>query len=148
MSPLPPPGLVKDLRGYDPTLRLRFGRHRKLWMVEKALPVRHPSLAQERPNPLGHSPAAKDVFDAMWRGECDGNADIIIESKGLKQISDTGEIEQLIAGILAANPQQVADYRNGKEKAFNSLVGQAMKATKGKANPAQVNELLKKKLTE
>jgi aspartyl-tRNA(Asn)/glutamyl-tRNA(Gln) amidotransferase subunit B len=91
---------------------------------------------------------AKDVFDAMWCGECDGNADIIIESKGLKQISDAGEIEQLIAGILAANPQQVADYRNGKEKAFNSLVGQAMKATKGKANPAQVNEVLKKKLTE
>ena len=91
---------------------------------------------------------AKDVFDAMWRGECDGNADIIIETKGLKQISDAGEIEQLIDGILAANPQQVADYRSGKEKAFNSLVGQAMKATKGKANPAQVNELLKKKLTE
>ena len=92
--------------------------------------------------------AAKDVFDAMWRGECDGNADIIIETKGLKQISDAGEIEQLIDGILAANPQQVADYRSGKEKAFNSLVGQAMKATKGKANPAQVNALLKKKLTE
>ncbi len=89
---------------------------------------------------------AKDVFDAMWRGECDGNADIIIESKGLKQISDAGKIEQLIDGILAANPQQVADYRNGKEKAFNSLVGQAMKATKGKANPQQVNELLRKKL--
>ncbi len=91
---------------------------------------------------------AKDVFDAMWRGECGGDADIIIGTKGLKQISDAGEIEQLIDGILAANPQQVADYRNGKEKAFNSLVGQAMKATKGKANPAQVNELLKKKLIE
>jgi aspartyl-tRNA(Asn)/glutamyl-tRNA(Gln) amidotransferase subunit B len=91
---------------------------------------------------------AKDVFDAMWRGEYGGDADTIIEANGLKQISDAGEIEQLIAGILAANPQQVADYRNGKEKAFNSLVGQAMKATKGKANPAQVNALLKKKLTE
>ncbi len=89
---------------------------------------------------------AKDVFDAMWRSEYGGDADTIIEAKGLKQISDVDEIEKLIDDILAAQPQQVADYRNGKEKAFNSLVGQAMKATKGKANPTQVNELLKKKL--
>ena len=89
---------------------------------------------------------AKDVFDAMWRVECNGDADLIIESKGLKQISDMSEIEKLIDDILAANPQQVSDYHNGKEKAFNSLVGQAMKATKGKANPSQVNDLLKKKL--
>ncbi len=91
---------------------------------------------------------AKDVFDAMWRSEYGSDADIIIKAKNLKQISDVGEIEKLIDNILAAQPQQVADYRNGKEKAFNSLVGQAMKATKGKANPVQVNELLKKKLTE
>ena len=90
---------------------------------------------------------AKDVFDSMWRGEHGGNADIIIEKKGLKQISDSDEIEKLIDEILVANTQQVADYRNGKEKAFNSLVGQVMKATRGKANPAQVNAILKQKLT-
>ncbi len=90
---------------------------------------------------------AKDVFDSMWQGESDGNADAIIEAKGLKQISDSGEIEKLIDDVLAANEQQVADYRNGKEKAFNSLVGQVMKATRGKANPAQVNTILKEKLS-
>ena len=88
---------------------------------------------------------AKDVFDAMWAGE--GNADAIIEARGLKQISDSGEIEKIVETVIAANPQQVADYRSGKEKAFNSLVGQVMKATKGKANPQQVNETLKRKLT-
>jgi aspartyl-tRNA(Asn)/glutamyl-tRNA(Gln) amidotransferase subunit B len=87
---------------------------------------------------------AKDVFDAMWAGE--GDADSIIAAKGLKQISDSGEIEKIIDGVLAANAQQVTDYRSGKEKAFNSLVGQVMKASKGKANPAQVNALLKQKL--
>jgi len=65
---------------------------------------------------------------------------------GLKQISDSGEIGKIVDQVLAANPQQVADYKAGKEKAFNSLVGQVMKATKGKANPAQVNALLKEKL--
>jgi len=87
---------------------------------------------------------AKDVFDAMWAGE--GSADQVIEKKGLKQISDSGAIEKIVDEVLAANAQQVADYRGGKEKAFNSLVGQVMKASKGKANPAQVNEILKKKL--
>ena len=87
---------------------------------------------------------AKEVFDAMWRGE--GSADAIIEAKGLKQISDSGAIEKLVDEVLAANARQVEDYRAGKEKAFNSLVGQVMKATKGKANPGQVNEILKKKL--
>ena len=87
---------------------------------------------------------AKEVFDAMWRGE--GSADAIIETKGLKQISDTGAIEKLVDEVLAANAKQVEDYRAGKEKAFNSLVGQVMKASKGKANPGQVNEILKKKL--
>lgn len=90
---------------------------------------------------------AKDVFDSMWDGEHGGNADAIIENKGLKQISDSGEIEKLVDEILIANSQQVTDYRNGKEKAFNSLVGQIMKATRGKANPAQVNAILKQKLT-
>jgi aspartyl-tRNA(Asn)/glutamyl-tRNA(Gln) amidotransferase subunit B len=87
---------------------------------------------------------AKDIFDAMWAGE--GSADEIIERKGLKQISDAGAIEKIVDGVLAANAQQVADYKAGKEKAFNSLIGQVMKASQGKANPAQVNEILKKKL--
>ena len=91
--------------------------------------------------------AAKTVFESMWQGEMGQNVDAIIEAKGLKQISDDGAIEQLVDEVLAANAQQVADYRNGKEKAFNSLVGQVMKATKGKANPAQVNAMLMKKLT-
>ena len=87
---------------------------------------------------------AKDVFDAMWAGE--GDPDTIIEKRGLRQISDSGEIRKIVDQVIAANPQQVADYRSGKEKAFNSLVGQVMKATRGKANPAQVNSLLKQKL--
>jgi aspartyl-tRNA(Asn)/glutamyl-tRNA(Gln) amidotransferase subunit B len=87
---------------------------------------------------------AKAVFDAMWAGE--GSADELIERRGLRQISDAGEIEKLVDEVLAANARQVQDYRAGKEKAFNSLVGQVMKATRGKANPAQVNELLKRKL--
>ncbi len=86
----------------------------------------------------------KEVFAAMWAGE--GDADTIIEKHGLKQISDSGEIEKIVDQVLAANAQQVADYKSGKEKAFNSLVGQVMKASKGKANPAQVNALLKQKL--
>ncbi len=81
----------------------------------------------------------------MWAGE--GSADEIIERKGLKQISDFGAIEKLVDQVIAANAQQVADYRAGKEKAFNSLVGQVMKVSQGKANPAQVNEILKKKLS-
>jgi aspartyl-tRNA(Asn)/glutamyl-tRNA(Gln) amidotransferase subunit B len=87
---------------------------------------------------------AKGVFDAMWAGE--GDADAIIEKQGLKQISDESAIEKIVDDVLAANPAIVAEFRAGKEKAFNSLVGQAMKATKGKANPAQVNALLKRKL--
>ena len=87
---------------------------------------------------------AKEVFDAMWAGE--GGADAIIERRGLKQISDTGAIEKLVDEVIAANPSIVAELRAGKEKAFNSLVGKAMAATKGKANPAQVNAVLKRKL--
>ena len=87
---------------------------------------------------------AKEVFDAMWTDG--GEADAIIESRGLKQISDAGAIEKIVDDVLAANAQQVADYRSGKQKAFNSLVGQVMKATKGKANPQQVNDILKERL--
>jgi aspartyl-tRNA(Asn)/glutamyl-tRNA(Gln) amidotransferase subunit B len=91
---------------------------------------------------------AKDVFDAIWAGEASGDdaAETIIKNKGLQQISDSGAIEKIVEAVLAANAQQVADYKAGKEKAFNSLVGQAMKATRGKANPQQVNEILRRKL--
>ncbi len=89
--------------------------------------------------------AAKQVFEAMWAGE--GQVDSIIEAKGLKQVSDSGAIEAIIDEVLAANSAMVAEFKSGKEKAFNALVGQCMKASKGKANPAQVNELLKKKLS-
>nr|WP_315193148.1 Asp-tRNA(Asn)/Glu-tRNA(Gln) amidotransferase subunit GatB [uncultured Aquabacterium sp.] len=93
---------------------------------------------------------ARQVFDALWAGEGEGAAvarvDALIEAKGLKQMSDTGELEKILDDILAANAKSVEEFRAGKEKAFNALVGQAMKATKGKANPATVNELLKKKL--
>jgi aspartyl-tRNA(Asn)/glutamyl-tRNA(Gln) amidotransferase subunit B len=90
------------------------------------------------------STATSVIFPILWRGE--RSVDQIIEENNLRQISDSGAIEKIIDEVLAANPQQVADYRSGKEKAFNSLVGQVMKATKGKANPAQVNEILKEKL--
>ncbi|HEY4080755.1 MAG TPA: Asp-tRNA(Asn)/Glu-tRNA(Gln) amidotransferase subunit GatB [Burkholderiaceae bacterium] len=89
--------------------------------------------------------AAKQVFEALWSGEAQ-NVDAIIEAKGLKQMSDTGELERILDEVLAANPKSVDEYRAGKDKAFNALVGQAMKASKGKANPTAVNELLKKKL--
>jgi aspartyl-tRNA(Asn)/glutamyl-tRNA(Gln) amidotransferase subunit B len=88
---------------------------------------------------------AKEVFEALWNGE-GTSADALIEAKGLKQISDTGALEKIIDEVLAANPKSVEEFRAGKEKAFNALVGQAMKATRGKANPQQVNDLLRKKL--
>lgn len=86
----------------------------------------------------------KQVFEAIWNGE--GDADTIIKQRDLKQESDSGAIEKLIDEIIAKNPNQLADYRNGKEKLFGFFVGQVMKASKGKANPKQVNELLKQKL--
>ena len=89
--------------------------------------------------------AARQVFDALWTGEGQ-DADALIEAKGLRQMSDTSELEKIIDDVLAANVKNVEEVRAGNAKAFNALVGQAMKATKGKANPAQVNELLKKKL--
>jgi len=88
---------------------------------------------------------ARQVFDALWSGEGQ-DVDTVIAAKGLKQMSDSGELERILDTVLANNPKSVDEYRAGKDKAFNALVGQAMKATQGKANPAQVNELLKKKL--
>ena len=100
--------------------------------------------------------AAKDVFDALWNDAATSSTDkaaalqqvdAVIDAKGLKQMNDSGALEAIIDEVLAANPDNVTQYRAGKDKAFNALVGQAMKASKGKANPAQVNEMLKKKLS-
>ncbi|MGZ5888451.1 MAG: Asp-tRNA(Asn)/Glu-tRNA(Gln) amidotransferase subunit GatB [Ramlibacter sp.] len=89
--------------------------------------------------------AGRQVFDALWAGE-GADVDAVIEAKGLRQMNDTGELDRILDEILAANADNVAQFKAGKDKAFNALVGQAMKATKGKANPAQVNELLRRKL--
>jgi len=100
--------------------------------------------------------AAKDVFDALWndaaasstdKADALQQVDAVIDAKGLKQMNDSGALEAIIDEVLAVNHDNVAQYRAGKDKAFNALVGQAMKASKGKANPAQVNEMLKKKLS-
>jgi aspartyl-tRNA(Asn)/glutamyl-tRNA(Gln) amidotransferase subunit B len=98
--------------------------------------------------------AGRQVFDALWtevqgrqgEGAAAARVDAVIEAKGLRQMNDTGELEKILDDILAANPDNVAQFKAGKDKAFNALVGQAMKATKGKANPQQVNELLRRKL--
>ncbi|MBC7470850.1 MAG: Asp-tRNA(Asn)/Glu-tRNA(Gln) amidotransferase GatCAB subunit B, partial [Ramlibacter sp.] len=89
--------------------------------------------------------AARQIFDSLWSGE-GKDVDALIETKGLKQMNDSSALEKIIDEVIAANADNVAQFRAGKDKAFNALVGQAMKASKGKANPAQVNELLKKKL--
>jgi aspartyl-tRNA(Asn)/glutamyl-tRNA(Gln) amidotransferase subunit B len=92
------------------------------------------------------SKLAKEVFEALWSGEA-ADADAVIEARGLKQVSDASAIGPIIDEVLAANPKSVEEFRAGKEKAFNALVGQVMKATKGKANPQQVNDLLRQKLS-
>ncbi|MDM0002469.1 Asp-tRNA(Asn)/Glu-tRNA(Gln) amidotransferase subunit GatB [Variovorax sp. J22P240] len=89
--------------------------------------------------------AARTVFDTLWTGESQ-DVDAVIEAKGLKQMSDSGALEKIIDGVLATNQKNIDEYRAGKDKAFNALVGQVMKASQGKANPAQVNALLKAKL--
>jgi len=88
---------------------------------------------------------AKEVFDELWSTP-QATVDAIVDRRGLRQISDTGALEKLVDEAMAANPAVVAEFRSGKEKAFNSLVGQVMKASKGKANPAQVSAILKRKL--
>jgi len=94
---------------------------------------------------------AKDIFAILWEEALSGKSistvDQIIDAKGLKQISDSGALETIIDAVLAANQKSVEEFRSGKEKAFNALVGQIMKASQGKANPGQVNELLRKKLS-
>ena len=89
--------------------------------------------------------AARQVFEALWSGEA-SEVDAVIEAKGLKQMNDTGALEKIVDEVIAANPGNVEQFKAGKDKAFNALVGQVMKASKGKANPAQVNELLRSKL--
>jgi aspartyl-tRNA(Asn)/glutamyl-tRNA(Gln) amidotransferase subunit B len=88
--------------------------------------------------------AARQVFDELWTNG--GEVDTVIEAKGLKQMNDTGALEKIVDDVIAANADNVAQFKAGKDKAFNALVGQVMKASKGKANPAQVNELLRRKL--
>ena len=102
------------------------------------------SLVRKSADGTLNNKLAKEVFAAMWAGE--GDAVTIIDKRGLQQISDSGEIEKIVDQVLAANAKSVEEFRAGKEKAFNALVGQVMKASEGKANPAQVNEFLKKKL--
>ena len=89
--------------------------------------------------------AARQVFDALWSGE-GKDVDAVIEAKGLRQMNDSGALEAIIDEVVAANTKSVEEFRQGKDKAFNALVGQVMKASRGKANPSQVNELLRKKL--
>ena len=89
---------------------------------------------------------AKEIFDAMWSGE--GGADDIIEAKGLKQITDASAIEKIVDAVIEANPGQVAEYRGGKDKLLGFFVGRVMQESGGKANPGQVNEILKKKLSD
>jgi aspartyl-tRNA(Asn)/glutamyl-tRNA(Gln) amidotransferase subunit B len=89
--------------------------------------------------------AARQVFEALWQGE-GVDVDAIIEARGLRQMRDAGELERVVEAVIAANPKSVEEFRAGKEKAFNALVGQAMKATQGKADPAQLNALLRAKL--
>jgi aspartyl-tRNA(Asn)/glutamyl-tRNA(Gln) amidotransferase subunit B len=95
----------------------------------------------------------KDLLHMIARGEVVGDhpanaADMLIERLGLKQVSDAGAIEKIVDEVLTANQKSVDEFKSGKEKAFQALVGQVMKASKGKANPAQVNEILKKKLSD
>ncbi len=113
-----------------------------------AAPVQPPQLAaligRIADGTVSHS-AARQVADALWAGEGD-SVDALIEAKGLKQISDSSALEKIVDEVLAANARSVDEFRAGKDKAFNALVGQVMKASRGKANPAQVNALLKARL--
>jgi aspartyl-tRNA(Asn)/glutamyl-tRNA(Gln) amidotransferase subunit B len=97
-------------------------------------------------NGILSSKMAKDVFGFMWAGEHGGDVDAIIAAHGMQQVSDAGAIEKVVDEVISANQKSVDEFKSGKEKAFQALVGQVMKASKGKANPTQVNEILKKKL--
>lgn len=94
------------------------------------------------------SKMAKQVFGYMWAGERGGDADAIIEARRLEQVTDSGTIEKIIDDVLTKNEKSVAEFKSGKDKAIQALIGQVMKASQGKANPGQVNDLLRKKLAE
>lgn len=115
--------------------------------VPLAAPVLAALIGRIADNTVSHS-AARQVFELLWveGSSAAGDVDRIIEAQGLRQMNDSGALEQIIDAVIAANPDNVAQFRAGKDKAFNALVGQAMKASKGKANPAQVSELLRAKL--
>jgi aspartyl-tRNA(Asn)/glutamyl-tRNA(Gln) amidotransferase subunit B len=111
----------------------------------RVTPVRLAGLLRRVADATLSGKMAMEVFDAMWAG--DGDADTIIERRGLRQISDAGAIEALVDQVIAANAPIVAEFRAGKEKALNSLVGQVMRASKGKADPLQANEILRRRLS-
>ena len=129
--------IVGEISGYINDARISFSQSR-------ISPQQLASANMNVVNGMISVKAEKEVLRAVWAGE--GDPETIIEKRGLQQLSDSGAIEKIVDQVLAANARQVEDYRAGKEKAFNSLVGQVMKATQGKANPAQVNEILKRKL--
>ena len=140
-----PPAAVADLANWIAgPLNARLNEEGLDISASKVSPVQLRCLAARVTDGTLSGKLAREVFDAMWSGQAD--VDEIIDRKSLRQISDTGAIEKIVDQVLSANAQQIADYRAGKEKAFNSLVGQVMKASQGKANPAQVNVILKHKL--
>ena len=113
-------------------------------LASRVSPVQLAGLLQRIADQTISGKIAKDVFASMW--DEGGEADAIIESRGLKQITDTGALEAVVDAIIAANPDQVEQFRAGKDKVLGFFVGQVMKATQGKANPGQVNQLLRDKL--
>ena len=128
-----PPGTLTAVIARPPT----FGSRLTAVNDEKAVIL---TSDAERPTVV-----MRAEFEALWSGE--GTAvDAVIEAKGLKQMNDSGALEKIVDAVIAANPANIEQYRAGKDKAFNALVGQVMKASKGKANPQQVNDLLKARL--
>ena len=104
------------------------------------------ALAEKIEDNTVSSSAANVVFEDLWRAGDSGNVDVIIEKRGLEQISDSREIERLVDEAIVANPEQAHQFREGKDKVIGFLVGQVMKASQGKANPQQVNNILRNKL--
>jgi aspartyl-tRNA(Asn)/glutamyl-tRNA(Gln) amidotransferase subunit B len=154
---------TRELAAYFEEVVSRLGRNPKLaanWVMSEVLgalnregkeinaspvdPAKLAGLLKRIEDKTISGKIAKEVFEAMWSGE--GDADAVIEKRGLKQITDTSAIESIVDEVIASNPQQLAQYRAGKDKLLGFFVGQVMKASKGKANPAQVNEILKSKL--
>jgi aspartyl-tRNA(Asn)/glutamyl-tRNA(Gln) amidotransferase subunit B len=128
-------------------LAARLNREEKEIATSPLVPAALAGMVRRIADGTLSSKLAKEVFEALWQGEGQ-DADTLIEARGLKQVSDVSAIEPIIETVLAANPKSVEEFRAGKEKAFNALVGQVMKATRGKANPQQVNDLLRQKLAE